>query len=134
LNPDSDLPAAPGSFHFKRHAEWDKPHHHHLQFQKRGCRHSRNGLSFRVALLVAGRRDIGDEMNALLTEAGFAIVDVTEATARRIETIYAQRGKGVHPAGLNFGDCFAYDVARQYGRPLLYVGDDFSRTDITGVI
>ena len=39
-------------------------------------------------------------------------------------------GKGRHPAGLNMGDCFAYACARQLGVPLLYKGDDFSRTDI----
>jgi len=39
-------------------------------------------------------------------------------------------GKGRHPAGLNFGDCFAYACARHLDMPLLYKGDDFSRTDI----
>ncbi len=38
--------------------------------------------------------------------------------------------KGVHPAGLNFGDCFAYDVDREHDCPLLFVGDDFTRADI----
>jgi ribonuclease VapC len=39
-------------------------------------------------------------------------------------------GKGRHPAGLNFGDCFAYACAKQLGMPLLYKGDDFAQTDI----
>lgn len=39
-------------------------------------------------------------------------------------------GKGRHPAGLNFGDTFSYALARQLGQPLLFVGDDFSRTDL----
>ena len=45
-------------------------------------------------------------------------------------------GKGVHPAGLNFGDCFAYEVAKTQGCPLLYVGDgdDFAKTDIGSVL
>ena len=43
---------------------------------------------------------------------------------------YARWGKGFHPAGLNFGDCFAYALARERGATLLFVGDDFSRTDV----
>lgn len=43
---------------------------------------------------------------------------------------YQRFGKGRHPAGLNFGDCFAYACARHRNMPLLYKGDDFSRTDI----
>jgi ribonuclease VapC len=39
---------------------------------------------------------------------------------------------GMHPAALNFGDCFAYDVAKQHACRLLYVGNDFSKTDIAG--
>ena len=44
------------------------------------------------------------------------------------------QGKGAHPAALNFGDCFAYEVAQENGCPLLYVGDDFAKTDLVGVI
>ena len=62
------------------------------------------------ALIVAGRRNVGEEMTRLLEELGLEIVTVTSATARRIGQAYAQWGKGVHPAGLNFGDCFAYAV------------------------
>lgn len=40
-------------------------------------------------------------------------------------------GKGVHPAGLNLGDCFAYALADELGAPLLYVGHDFAATDLT---
>lgn len=50
-------------------------------------------------------------------------------TATAIEA-YQRFGKGRHPAGLNFGDCFAYACARHLDMPLLYKGDDFSRTDI----
>ena len=39
-------------------------------------------------------------------------------------------GKGRHPAALNFGDCFSYALAKMTGEPLLFKGDDFSRTDI----
>jgi ribonuclease VapC len=40
----------------------------------------------------------------------------------------------MHPAGLNFGDCFAYEVAKRHACRLLYVGDDFTKTDIEGVV
>jgi ribonuclease VapC len=43
-------------------------------------------------------------------------------------------GKGGHPAGLNFGDCFAYALAQELDCPLLYVGDDFARTDVKGAV
>ena len=55
-------------------------------------------------------------------------------SARRISEAYARWGKGVHPAGLNYGDCFAYEVASERGCPLLFVGDDFSRTDLRSVL
>jgi ribonuclease VapC len=43
---------------------------------------------------------------------------------------FSRFGKGRHPAGLNFGDCFAYALATVRGEPLLYKGDDFARTDV----
>ena len=43
---------------------------------------------------------------------------------------YARFGKGKHPASLNCGDCLTYAVARVAGRALLFVGDDFSKTDL----
>jgi ribonuclease VapC len=58
----------------------------------------------------------------------------TAATARRVAAIYLRWGKGYHPARLNFADCFAYDVAKQHACPLLFVGDDFSRTDIQAAL
>lgn len=82
------------------------------------------------ALIVAARRNVGEEMARLIDGLGAAIVSVTPAAARRIAEAYARWGRGVHPAGLNFGDCFAYEVAREHGCPLLYVGDDFARTDL----
>ncbi len=85
-------------------------------------------------LIVAGRRNVGEEIAALIEGLGFEVVSVTEASARRISEAYARWGKGVHPAGLNYGDCFAYEVAGERGCPLLFVGDDFSRTDLRSVL
>lgn len=85
-------------------------------------------------LIVAARRNIVEELSSLIDGLGFEIVSVTPASARRIAQAYQQWGKGVHPAGLNFGDCFAYDVAKAHGCGLLYVGGDFAKTDIASVL
>ena len=86
------------------------------------------------ALIVAGNRGIGSEMAALVAEGGVEVVPVTAATAARVAEAYAAWGKGNHPAGLNFGDCFAYVLAHQTGFPLLYVGQDFVRTDVVSAL
>jgi len=86
------------------------------------------------ALIVAGRRGVDVELAALVDQLGFTVVPVDESGARRAASAYARWGKGVHPAGLNFGDCFAYALAEACGCPLLYVGADFARTDIPSAI
>lgn len=70
------------------------------------------------------------ELDLWLYKAGVEIVAVDAeqiAVARRAWRSY---GKGRHPAGLNYGDCFSYALAKTRSEPLLYKGDDFSRTDI----
>lgn len=75
---------------------------------------------------VASRR-----FDDLLREAGVRIEAVTEEQARVARDAYRDFGKGSgHPARLNFGDCFSYALARVSGEPLLFKGDDFSRTDV----
>ena len=86
------------------------------------------------ALIVSARRNVGAEVASILEGLGFEIVPVTPAAARRIAQAYEQWGKGNNPAALNFGDCFAYEVAREHACRLLYVGDDFSKTDIESVL
>ena len=86
---------------------------------------------------VAYSRIFGLEPQAALREVQAYIrpFDVTVAavepamTAAAVDA-YQRFGKGRHPAGLNFGDCFAYACARHLNMPLLYKGDDFSKTDI----
>jgi ribonuclease VapC len=82
------------------------------------------------ALIVAGRRDLADHMTELIVGLGFEILPLTAASARRVAAAHGRWGKGVHPAALNFGDCFAYEVAVEHDCPLLYVGNDFSQTDV----
>jgi ribonuclease VapC len=82
------------------------------------------------ALIVASRRNVGEEVSALISGLGFEIVSVTAASARRVANAYSRWGKGVHPAALNYGDCFSYEVAKEHDCPLLYVGEDFVQTDV----
>ena len=82
------------------------------------------------ALVVAALRGVGPEMQRLLDGLGTEVVAVTPADAVRVADVYSRWGKGAHPAGLNFGDCFSYALAQARDCPLLYVGDDFSQTDV----
>ena len=82
------------------------------------------------ALIVAAGRGITQQMSDVVEQSRMEIVPVTAATARRIGAIYIRFGKGFHPAGLNYGDCFAYELAMQRDCPLLFVGEDFARTDV----
>lgn len=86
------------------------------------------------ALIVAQARNRGEALESLIEGLSFEIVPVDGATARRAAAAHARWGKGARTAGLNFGDCFAYDVAKQNRCPLLYVGRDFAKTDVKGVL
>lgn len=86
------------------------------------------------ALIVAARRNVGEEVGALISGLGFEIVSVTAASARRVADAYGRWGKGVHPASLNYGDCFSYEVASEHDCPLLFVGEDFVQTDVRSVL
>ena len=81
-------------------------------------------------LIVAQKRGLTAEAIQFVESLNVIVLDVTAETARSVSSAYRQWGRGFHPAGLNFGDCFAYEAAKTLGCPLLYVGDDFSRTDI----
>ncbi len=85
------------------------------------------------ALIVAGQRNVASEVANLIDALDFTIISVTAAGARQAAQAYEQWGKGVHPARLNFGDCFAYVVAREHNCPLLFVGRDFAKTDVERV-
>ena len=71
-----------------------------------------------------------DLVDRFLRDAGVELVDVTAETAERAMSAWRRYGKGRHPAGLNFGDCFSYALADQHGLPLLCTGDDFAATDL----
>lgn len=86
------------------------------------------------ALVVAARRAIEPDMVELLDGYGFVVEPLSGAGARRVGDAYRCWGKGLHPASLNFGDCFAYALARERQCPLLYVGADFSKTDVISAL
>lgn len=81
-------------------------------------------------LIVASRRSILADVEALLTGLRVETVALTPQGAELAAAAYAQWGKGVHPAGLNICDCFAYVLAMERGCPLLFAGNDFSQTDV----
>jgi ribonuclease VapC len=82
------------------------------------------------ALIVAERRNVAAAMERLIQGLGCEVAPVVEPDAIAVATAYARWGKGIHRAGLNYGDCFAYALARQRGCPLLFVGDGFAKTDV----
>jgi ribonuclease VapC len=86
-----------------------------------------------AAVVIDASRDpiASRRFDELMKEAGISIEPLTEAQARLAREAYRDFGKGSgHPAKLNFGDCFAYALAKATGEPLLFKGDDFSHTDI----
>jgi len=93
-----------------------------------------SAVTLAEAMIVAERRGAAAELLTLLDGLAVEVVPVTTATARAVASVYRQFGKGFHPAALNFGDCFAYALARERACPLLFVGNDFSLTDIAPAI
>lgn len=85
-------------------------------------------------LIVAGRREVGAEARRLLDGLNFEIVALTSSRAMRAADAYKKWGEGVHPASLNFGDCFAYALSSEQACPLLFVGEDFTQTDAASAL
>ena len=72
----------------------------------------------------------GGELDLWLHKAGVEIVAVDAELADQARRAWRRFGKGRHPAGLNFGDCFSYALAALTQEPLLFKGRDFSKTDV----
>ena len=75
----------------------------------------------------------GRELDLWLVRIGADIVPVDAYQAEEARRAWRRFGKGRHPAGLNYGDCFSYALAKARGVPLLFKGDDFGRTDIVAM-
>ncbi len=73
----------------------------------------------------------GTEFDDFLDESAIEIVPVTVRQARLAREAFRRFGRGQHAAKLNFGDCFAYALARDRGEALLFKGEDFTQTDVT---
>jgi ribonuclease VapC len=90
--------------------------------------------TYTEALIVAGRRGLATQVSRLVSRLNISVVALDEAAAQRAAEAYARWGKGVHPAKLNFGDTFSYELARRLDCPLLFVGDDFAQTDVRSAL
>ena len=91
------------------------------------------GTYIETALVIDGSRNpvSSRALDDLLLEASFVIEPVTATQARIAREAYRDFGKGSgHPAKLNFGDCFAYALAKELNEPLLFKGEDFKHTDV----
>jgi len=75
----------------------------------------------------------GRELDLLIYRAAIEVVAVDQDQVEIARIAWRRYGKGRHPAGLNYGDCFSYALARSRGLPLLFQGEDFSRTDIDAI-
>lgn len=94
------------------------------------------GTVVECGIVVEARRGDsgGRELDLLLHRLAVEIVPVDAQQAELARSAYRRYGKGRHPAGLDLGDCFSYALALSTGQELLYIGDDFSQTDVPGAL
>ena len=85
-----------------------------------------------AAIVIDSRQNaaLGRRFDSFIRESQIRLEPVTVEQAKLAREAYRDYGKGRHRAGLNFGDCFAYALAREKGEPLLFKGDDFRETDV----
>ena len=89
-----------------------------------------NCLEVAISIDAHGDAEASRQLDHFIRQAGIEIAVVTPEQAQIARQAYQDFGKGRHKAGLNFGDCFAYALARETGEPLLFKGNDFAHTDI----
>ena len=91
---------------------------------------------FETVLVIEARKGErgGQELDTLIQKAEVLVVPVDAEHVSEARRAYRRFGKGRHAAGLNFGDVFAYALARTAGEPLLFKGDDFAKTDVGRVL
>jgi ribonuclease VapC len=77
------------------------------------------------------RNNGGRQLDAFIRRAGIAIEPVTEEQTHIARQAFIDFGKGRHPAGLNYGDCFSYALSKATREPLLFKGKDFAKTDLS---
>lgn len=85
-------------------------------------------------VMYARYGDAGElEVDQFIHRSNISIVPVSAEQADLARSAYRKYGKGIHSAGLNYGDCFSYALAVSLQESLLFIGDDFSRTDVLAV-
>ena len=89
-----------------------------------------------TAIIVDSKNNpnVAATFDAIITELDIEIVAVSPEHTVVARAAYQRFGRGRHPAKLNYGDCFAYALARSTGEPLLFKGNDFSQTDVEPVL
>ncbi len=87
-----------------------------------------------LVLAARARGALDDFLDEFTERFGAEVVSFTAEHAREARAAWRAFGRGNHPAGLNYGDCLVYAVAKVAKEPLLYVGEDFRRTDIESVL
>jgi ribonuclease VapC len=83
-----------------------------------------------IAVAAQTKNAGGSQLDAFFRRAGIIIEPVTEEQAHIARQAFTDFGKGRHAAGLNYGDCFSYALAKSSGEPLLFKGKDFTKTDL----
>lgn len=91
-----------------------------------------NLLEAGLILVLRDSRTTAENYESWLRAQGIQVSQAVDHKA--VLNVYMRYGKGIHRAGLNVGDCFAYALAEIFDAPLLYKGDDFSRTDIRSAL
>ena len=89
-----------------------------------------NVLEASIVVESRGGAEVGYALDILLEQGDIEPVPVTTEQLAAARRAWRRFGKGNHPAGLNFGDCFAYALAETTGEPLLFKGADFAQTDV----
>lgn len=92
-----------------------------------------NFLEAAINVDAYGDPEASRQLDTFIRHAEIEVVPVTLEHAQIARQAYLDFGKGRHKAALNFGDCFAYALARATGEPLLFKGSDFPNTDIIPV-
>jgi len=90
---------------------------------------------YEATVVLANKRNVAiaeaeEVVRDFMNDFNVAVIPITDQTASLAIDAFARYGKGRHPAKLNFGDCFSYAGAKSSDLPLLYVGNDFSLTDL----
>ena len=111
-----------------------EPGHEAVLDALRSERGARMSVASFVELTIVVRHEASvSEVQALLEDLGITVAPVDVAQGRLAASAYRRYGRGsTHPAKLNYGDVFAYALAAATGEDLLYIGDDFARTDLPG--